>query len=615
MATLDTPAALLVLDEAANVLMHAPHGSRGPAAREYAARLGVSVQSLYAAIKRHYPSSGKVKVSRAGAFDIHYRKRRADAGTSAMSHEEAREVSAYLMSSNRLTGKLLADIETALVTLRANGLIQAGRVDPATGEFLPLTPSAAAKAMRAYGCHPGQLRQPAPKVALSSPHPNFCWEIDPSICVLYYLRGDKGLQAMPRDEFYKNKPANLARVENERVWRYVFVDHTTGAFYVEYVLGAESGPNLCSTFINAIQARAGEPFHGVPRIVMLDPGSANTGAMFRSLCAALGVTVWINKPKQPWVKGSVEKHNDIIERKFEHRLKFHTVESLEQLNEAAWRWARVFQATQPHSRHGMSRFEAWMRITPEQLRIAPAAEICRKLATHAPEERLVDVQLRVSFRGRRYDVSHVPSVVVGQKVSVARNAWSNDSVHVLGYDENERETYYVATRVDRDDWGFESAVEMGEYRALPTTTSDTERAAVERVAMDAATDEEAAAKRRAKALPFGGKLDPYKSIDEAMLPAYLPRRGTATQVEAPAIIEPTPVVPSIRPQYVPVPLTHAEMARGLKRRVEERGGAWNADLYARMAAMWPEGVPDEQLDDCAVALLRGGLRAVAGGAA
>lgn len=614
MAELDTPAAMQVLEEAASALLCAPHGTKGRIAREYAERLGVSVQAVYGAIKRKRLMPDGLKLTNKGLIRMG-RKRRADAGASALTQEEARKISAYLMASNRLTGKVLADIETALDTLRANGEILAGRVDAETGEFLPLTPSAVSKALRALGCHPGQLRQPSPKVALSSPHPNYCWEIDPSICVLYYLRGEAGLRAMPQDEFYKNKPANLARIENERVWRYVFVDHASGAFYVEYVLGAESGQNLCSTFINAIQSRPGEPFHGVPKIVMLDPGSANTGAMFRALCAALGVTVWINKPKQPWVKGSVEKHNDIIERKFEHRLRFHAVESLEALNEAAWRWSRVFQATKEHTRHGMTRFEAWVRITSEQLLIPPNVEVCRKLATHAPEERLVDVYLRVSYRGKRYDVSQVPGVVVGQKVQVARNAWASDSVHILSHDESGREAYFVASLVERDDWGFEGAVTMGEYRSQPTTTSDVERAAVERVAMDAATDEEAAAKRKAKALPFGGRIDPYKPLDDIKVPTWLPRRGTAAQVEAPTIIEPAATLPTIRPQYVPTPLTHAEMARGLKRRVEERGGTWGAEQYARMVALWPDGAPEEDLDACVVALLRGGLRAVAGGAA
>lgn len=612
MGALDTPIALDVLQTTAALLLTAKQGEKGQIVADAAERLQVSKQAIYAGLNRlRLPR----RVVRAGVIAPVGRKRRSDAGCSALSHDEARRISGYLRESNRATGKVLADIEAAVETLRSNGEIVAGRVDEETGEFLPLSTSAVAKALRAYGCHPGQLSAPSPKLALSSPHPNYCVQIDPSLCVLYYLRGEQGLQTMPRDEFYKNKPKNLERILNDRVWRYVFVDHASGAFYVEYVLGAESGANLCHTFINAMQPRGlNDPFCGVPMYVMLDPGSANTGAMFHALCAALGVVVWINKPKQPWAKGSVEKHNDIIEREFEHRLRYHKVNSLEELNAAAWRWMRSYQSTQVMSRHGMTRYDAWMRITPQQLRLPPAADVCRRLANHAPEERTVSVQLRVSYRGKRYDVSRVPGVVVDQKLQVARNAWQEDSVHILGHDSEGRPAFFVAPLVERDEWGFEGAVQLGEYRSLPQTRSDIERREVERVVMDATSDEEAAAKRKAKALPFGGRIDPYKAITDRPEPSYIPRRGTPTQVDAPAVIEPQPAGRAPLPEYVPQRLTHGGMARELKQRVESLGGEWSAALYAQMAERWPEGVTEDQLDGCATALLRGGLRLVSGGA-
>lgn len=612
MGALDTPIALGILQTTEVLLLSARKGEKGAIVADAADRLQVSKQAVYSALKRlGMPRS----VVRQGVIAPSGRKRRSDAGRSALTLEEARRVAGYLRESNRATGKVLADIEAAVEVLRSNGEILAGRVDEETGEFLPLSTSAVAKALRAYGCHPAQLSAPSPKLALSSPHPNYCWQIDPSLCVLYYLRGEQGLRAMPRDEFYKNKPQNLERILNERVWRYVFVDHASGAFYVEYVLGAESGANLCHTFINAMQPRGvNDPFCGVTKFVMLDPGSANTGAMFHALCSALGVVVWINKPKQPWAKGSVEKHNDIIEREFEHRLRYHAVGSLEELNAAAWRWMRSYQSSRILKRHGMTRYDAWMRITPEQLRLPPTADVCRRLANHAPEERTVSVQLRVSYRGKRYDVSRVPDVVVDQKLKVSRNAWQEDSVHILGHDAEGRPAFYVAPLVERDEWGFEGAVTLGEHRSLPQTRSDVERREVERIVMDAASDDEAAAKRKSRAAPFGGRIDPYKPLSERPEPAYIPRRGMPSQVTAPEVIEPVRAMPPARPAYVPVVLTHPEMARGLKRRVEERGGTWNPGLYPRIAELWPAGVPEEQLDDCLVTLLRGGLH-VAGGAA
>src|SRR5690606_12990826 len=152
-------------------------------------------------------------------------------------------------------------------------------VDLDTGEFTPLCTESIGRALRRYGVHPDQLSQPTPKSHLRSEHPNHVWQIDPSLCVLYYLPTQAGecLQVMDEAKFYKNKPANFRRIEKERVWRYVITDHTSGVIYVQYVLGAESGRNLVDAFIGAAQKRGpADPFHGIPRAVMVDPGSANT---------------------------------------------------------------------------------------------------------------------------------------------------------------------------------------------------------------------------------------------------------------------------------------------------------------------------------------------------
>ncbi|WP_328300351.1 hypothetical protein [Paralysiella testudinis] len=121
---------------------------------------------------------------------------------------------------------------------------------------------------------------------------------------------------MESDKFYKNKPKNLERIVLDRVWRYVVTDHTSGSLFVWYVFGGENSENLCETFIQAMQPksnRAENPFCGVPKLVMLDPGSANTGHSFKYLCQQLGVHVQINKPGNPRSKGQVENGNNLVE--------------------------------------------------------------------------------------------------------------------------------------------------------------------------------------------------------------------------------------------------------------------------------------------------------------
>lgn len=583
-----------LLSDAVARVMAAPHGQKEPIYQALAQRAGVSIGTAKRLVGERMRQLQRP------------RKRRSDHGESTLTIDEARLISTYLMESRRATGKQLADIEAAVETLRADGLITAGRIDEETGEFRPLSISAISRALTSFNYHPSQLEQPAPKVELRTLHPNHLWQIDPSLCVLYYLKTEDGLRSMSAKEFYKNKPRNFDRIAHERVWRYPIVDHTTGAFYVEYVLGAESGENLCTAFINAMQARGGhDPFHGVPQIAMLDPGSANTSTMFRNLCNVLNVKLEINEPGKPWAKGSVEKTNDIIEREFEHRLKFYRVSSLDDLNTAAWNWAISFQIRAVHSRHGMTRFQAWQKITPAQLRVAPPAAVCRTLATHAPQERTVTPQLRVSFRGQEYDVRHVPGVIPGMKLEITRNAWrDDDSAFVLGVDEDGRSMQFIVPQLRTDDFGFsDAAVTMGEYHPHKDTPADTHRKEIERIAMGASTDEEAAAKRKAGTLPFEGKIKPQQPIAPQV--AYIPRRGTQMDVDAPSVVDltvPRVELPEIKREFPP--RTHFEAAREISALLTARGLEWSAAMMDETVRRYPAGVPHDDIESWAQELFQ-----------
>ena len=290
------------------------------------------------------------------------RKRRSDAGQSALTLDEAKLISAALMETTRKNDKRLYSIKDAVTMLRANNAIRAEFLDTETGELRPLSESTIHRALRMYGLHPDQLLAPAPVTELASRHPNHVWQIDASLCTLYYLgNGAKGLQGMEGQVYYKNKPGNLERVSANRVWRYVVTDHASGWVYVEYVLGAESGENLCSVFINAMQERGGaDMMHGCPVMIVTDPGAAMTGALFRNLCRALGISLVINAVGNARAKGQVENANNLVETKFEPGLKLRPVASLDELNTLAKAWRENFNATEIHRRHGQSRSQVWM---------------------------------------------------------------------------------------------------------------------------------------------------------------------------------------------------------------------------------------------------------------
>lgn len=567
---------------AAQAARNAGHGGKGAIYEAACRELGLSRATLLKKIKALTVTP--------------QRKRRSDAGQSALSRDEAMTISALLMESTRKNGKRLYSVADAIDALRANGMIRAEFLDTSTGELRPLSESTISRALRGYGLHPDQLMAPAPVTELASLHPNHVWQIDASLCVLYYLKPSadvraNGLRVMDHAEFYKNKPKNVARIAADRVWSYEITDHASDWIYAEYVMGAESGENLCSVLINAMQERGGaDLMHGVPRILMLDAGSANTAAMTKNLCRSLGIELLVHKVGNARATGQVENARNIIERKFEPGLKFQPVNSLEELNALAKKWRMHFNATAVHSRHGKTRSLAWMAILARQLIKAPSVEICRELAVAAPESRKVSPKLRVSFQGREYDVSTVPGVMVGEKLMVTRNPWRSDAAQVVLVGEDGHEVFHVVSEVEKNEFGFaETAATIGEnYKRHADTPVQTALKDIEQLVTGADSQAAAEAARKAKDIPFGGRFDPYKHIDDTQLPTYLPRRGTEHELAAPRVEFP--------------PLSLIEAAKRLKPRVEAEGGEWSAERFQWLAQRFPAGVPEDQLDAIAAEL-------------
>lgn len=546
----------------------AVYGERAAIYKAGMAALGVSLSTLQRQLRL-------VRVTKP-------RKRREDAGSSGMPIEEARLISALLLESIRANNKQLSTIMRAVERLRSNGLIKAGRVDEVTGVFHPMSRSSICRALHAYKLHPSQLLQDAPAVSLASLHPNHVWQVDASISTQFYL-ADDGAQVMHKAEFYDGKPANLKRIERQRLWRYVVTDHTSGTLYVEYVLGAESAENLCSVLINAMQKRgATDPFHGVPWILMTDPGAAMTSGIFRNLCRVLSIDLVINRVGNARAKGQVEQAHNLVEREFESALKFQPAKTLEQINTWASRWMQFFNSTSIHTRTRRSRYGVWQLITPEQLRLAPSVEVCRELAVCTPERRKVSNLLRVSFRGASFDVSSVPDVMVGETLLITRNCWRDkDSAIAVLVGDDGREHFHVIERIGVDAFGFadSSAVIGQQFKRHADTPAQVSRKVLEQLATETSCEADAQAARKAKAVPFGGRIDPHKYVSDTVLPAYLPRRGSTLHVDAPTVEV--------------VPLSVVEAAKRLRPKL---GQLWSPQSYGWLLERFPEGVPEDELE-------------------
>ncbi|EAY4676230.1 transposase family protein [Salmonella enterica subsp. enterica serovar Rubislaw] len=566
----------------ADAARHAGHGRKEAIYKTACEELRMSRATLLKKLKAFQPAA--------------QRKQRADAGCSALTREEALVISGTWLESRRNNDKRLYSLESVVKALRTNGMIMAGRTDEETGEFFPLSIDAISRALRSYRLHYDQLQNPAPSLELASKHPNHVWQIDASICVLYYLKnpgkkvkGDTGLRVMDRDTFYKNKPKNLDRIVDDRVWSFELIDHTTNWIYVEYRFGGESAENFLSVMINAMQERGGaDVLHGVPSILYTDPGSALVSASMLNMCRALGIRCLQHKARNARATGAVEKARDIIECDFEAGLRFCRVETVEELNRYVRLWRMSYNRNHIHSRYGMSRTESWLRITPEQLIKAPPVDICRELAVAAPEERTVTSKLRVSFRGQEFSVESVPGACVGDKLQITRNPWHENEARVIVTDEDGFEQYLPVYAVEKDEWGYAvNAPVIGErYGQVPATDAQHNRNEVEQRLYGTGNEVETAAARKAGAIPFGGRFNPYKEIEDAQCnsPVYLPRKGSEAQ-------------PRVRiHQTEAAPLSHVKAAMALQTKLKAQGGKWNPGWYQYLVDHYPDGIPEHQLD-------------------
>ncbi|HDR1157436.1 DDE-type integrase/transposase/recombinase [Pasteurella multocida] len=561
--------------EISQLAQAAGHGKKGEIYAQACEQLNISYATLMRELKQ---------------FSQPKRKQRADKGNVNLSLDEAKIISAYWLACRRgVNNKVMSSLASVLDVLRANNEIKAEYIDESTGEIRLLSESAVSRALRTYNLHPEQLSRPAPVNSMKSLHPNHCWQIDPSLCVLYYLKeqtdGGNGLNIMEEKEFYKNKPANVKKVENQRVWRYVITDHTSGVIYVEYVYGGESAENLCNCFINAMQKRGNNnPFCGVPKMVMLDPGSANTSAMFRHLCDQLGIHLQVNAPGKPRAKGQVEKSNDIVERQFESGLRFMRVTGLDNLNQLAGKWMTYFNSTAVHSRTRKTRYMSWLSITKEQLVLAPSIEICRELMITKLVTRKVTAELTVNFGGAVFDVRNIKEAMVGNTLTIGKNPYRPECIQVQRVDENGHHYWTVVEPVIFNEHGFkEQAAVIGEeYKPHNKSEFEYNKEEAERIAYGAKTDDEVKAAQKAKTPLFGGRINPYKSIEEHNYVDFMPKQGQQHELTENA------------KRVELIPLSTIEVAKRLKAKF---GSEYSADTLQWLNQRYPNGMTEPELDE------------------
>ena len=560
-------------------LAAAPRGGKRAMVEACAARLGVTAPTVYRALREVAGSLSRK--------DGEPRKKRSDAGRRSVNLDLALQVAGLVHTARRANGKKTMTLDRAVHILAANGQ---GVVNPETGEVTMPSVSTLSRAMKEYGCHPGQLRRGAPAGRVRSPHPNHSWQTDASVCVLYYMPGGK-MALLDERTYNARKPGRLVDIGSQRITRYPVVDHCTGCFYVHYAVErGESAAGALTALIEAMSDRGPrDPMHGVPLHLYTDPGSAYRSSLLREFCERLGIKLQHHAAGAARSTGAVEVVQNIIETQFESRLRFSDVSDLGKLQALADQWRRHYCATARHSRLGMPRAQAWTRIRAEQLREA-SRDALIAISHWKHEVRTVSDRMTVLVDTRlpglppqEYDLRNLAwaGVRPGDKVRVELSPFTAPAIIVIKAMPDGEERRWEVRPIEKDEWGFDAAAPiMGEaYRAMPETDSARALKDITQAARPVGDD---------KARPYA---DLYIMADIHKPPLFLRPEGRD-------------IIKGQTPEALPLPLSHAQASVRLRALAAE---AFAHDARACMDYVrdrFPLTVPENALEDVAAELVR-----------
>ncbi len=419
--------------EIATRLENTPHNKKGELLAEYCAVLGWSKGTFWRVARRHGYEHGH--------------KSRADKGVAKkVEKEKMLKAACVIERTRRKTGKVNMPTWNLLLHFKDNGIIEP--------EKMP-SESTVNTYLREMDISRSDLISPDPRIHLRSLHPNHVHLIDASVCVMWDFKGRKKL--VTRDmqmEFYKGKPGFWRDVKKV-ILRYICVDHTTGWFYVWYYYSlGEDFQNLFDFTMRAWGIKEDPrvfPSHGMPAVLMVDKGSANISQYFRNLMKNLKVELIVHTPGRPWISGGVETMHGYWERAFEGDLSLLKIEDLGELNRRASDKCAYINAMREHSRHGMTRFEAYMMIKPGQLRNLPPRSVCQRLCYSNAEVVTVDAYKQIRYDTNCYLLHGY--FRRGDKLYVRYNPDDYPNVEV-NTQEDFRGEMVATTRIERDAWGF-----------------------------------------------------------------------------------------------------------------------------------------------------------------
>ncbi len=590
---------------------NAPHGVRGALAQGFAEFHGKDLNTVYRWLK----------------VDCGYvsgRKPRADRGDTKLPMAALEFIAAAKRESMRGNGKAIMPTAVAMNVADANGI--AINVSPARVNALLLE----------HGLTSAALAAPRNTTRLRSLHPNHVHQIDPSLCVIFYMHGKQRI--MDEASFNKNKLDAYHKVKL-KVWRYVRYDHASSSIDVRYFEAAGENQHTLFDFLMYTWGKQGKRLsHGVPRRLIWDKGSANTSHAVRNFLDAMGILHETHAPGHAWAKGGVEQGNNLVETHFESRLKIQPVESIAELNAAAECWVRDYSANA--IKHvdcrvvrddGVAyvRDDLWHTIAASELIALPAETVCRWFFTGQAETRTVR-NLAISFKHPESDKpasyklhAWAQHLTKNEKVQVlpllGRSGLVRVEIAQLGA--NAPLVIEVQPVVEFDRFGRDASGQVfGEgYASLPDDATVTQAKRLNKAVFGVTDLDEADAARAKNVRPFeaandGKGMVAHSHLGQAELPTRLPR--AAQELDTPQVQA---------AQATTVYGVRLSVAEACKLIMGVQGEAYDKATYGYLLARYPDGVPADAAeaiahgqdaaaatgtDGAAPAVVGGGLRVV-----
>lgn len=576
-------------------------GGRTALITEFARRVDRSPQTIHAWLKKY--------VGRTTG-----RKRRSDAGSSRLPMESLEFMAASMQQSVNGHGKSTKPICVAMNIAHENGLT------------VNVSQSRVGVLLRAQRLDAKTQASARNTQRLRSLHPNHVHQIDPSLCLVYYMGGRQ--HVMDAKTFNKNKPASMDKVRL-KVWRYVRYDHASRCIDVRYFEAAgENQASLFEFLLWTWERQESRVSYGVPKFLLWDKGSAMTSAGICRLLDALGVDHTTHAAGHAWAKGGVENANWIVERHFESRLRDEPVDTVEQLNASAAAWVRDWNAnamahidsrTQCDDGQKRVRDDMFALIAhyPGALVEMPERGVCAWFMRGKEETRVIKAG-HISFSHPQTKKSELYNLqpwakdfANGEKVRVSP-LLLGDGLLRVEIDRHGQEPLHVDVSPEREFDAFGrplSATVLGqEYKSVPHTAAQEAAKKIAQAAYGAGTSLDEAERRKSKNVrPFqhlndGKGVVAHTHLGQAELPTRLLPEAQPIK---------TADLAALRSQQAVRVLTGFEAAAELRR----LGLAMDREKTAQLRAWYPDGVPEDQLPALKDRLsVRAGLRMVAGGA-